>query len=179
MIRGPSKLAVTCNRGPPSRVGDVPSAGSVEVASVPDARCEDVHRYGFVVVGGSTHAHGMSRADTRKHAIAAFRRESDNPTLKPHASGMGLRAWLDMLGLCDVNAAAFDTRLSGPSLLTGEASEGIAAMLPNHGFLVITEPASFLVDLHDYLLVGEEQQAERGGRSGGQDAVEPGALGAR
>jgi hypothetical protein len=139
------------------------SAGEVQLASVADARYEDVHRYDLVVVGGPTHAHGMTRPETRERAMAAFRLESGHRLLEPNAGGMGLRAWLDMLGLCDVNAAAFDTRLHGPAVLTGQASKGIAAMLHNHGFLVVTEPASFLVDRHDHLLVGEELQAERWG----------------
>ena len=139
------------------------SAGEVQLGSVADARYEDVHRYDLVVVGGPTHSHGMSRPETRERAMAAFRRESDHRLLEPDAGGMGLRSWLDMLGLCDVNAAAFDTRLPGPAVLTGQASKGIATMLHNHGFLVVTEPASFLVDRHDQLLVGEEQQAERWG----------------
>ena len=42
------------------------SAGPVQVASVADARYEDVRRYDFVVVGGPTHAHGMSRPETRQ-----------------------------------------------------------------------------------------------------------------
>lgn len=139
------------------------SAGSVQLASVADARYEDLHRYDLVVVGGATHSHGMSRPETRKRAMAAFPRESDHRLLEPHAGGMGLRSWLDMLGLCDVNAAAFDTRLEGPAFLTGQASKGIAAMLHNHGFLVVTDPASFLVDHHDHLVAGEEEQAERWG----------------
>ena len=76
---------------------------------------------------------------------------------------MGLRAWLDMLGLCDGQAAAFDTRLPAHPLLTGRASKGIATMLHNHGFRLVAEPISFLVDRHDHLLADEEEQAERWG----------------
>jgi hypothetical protein len=141
------------------------SAGPVQVASVADARYEDVRRYDFVVVGGPTHAHGMSRPETRQSAITAPRRESDNLQLEPNAGGMGLRAWLDTLGLCDGHAAAFDTRLHAHPLITGKASKGIAAMLHNHGFQLVAEPISFLVDRHNHLLAGEEEQAERWGAS--------------
>ena len=140
------------------------SAGPVQVASVADARYENVHRYELVVVGGPTHAHGMSRPETRQSAIIASSREVDNlQHLEPDAGGMGLRAWLDMLGLCDGHAAAFDTRLHAHALLTGKASKGIAGMLYNHGFHLVAEPNSFLVDRHHHLLAGEEEQAERWG----------------
>ena len=51
------------------------SACPVQVASMADARYENVHRYDLVVVDGPTHAHGMSRPETRQSAIAASRRE--------------------------------------------------------------------------------------------------------
>jgi hypothetical protein len=140
------------------------SDGSVQVASVADARYEDVHRYDLLVVGGPTHAHGMSRTETRQSALAAAEREPDHlPHLEPDAGGMGLRTWLDMLGLCDGRAAAFDTRRHGPRLLTGHASKGIAGMLHEHGFHLVAEPISFIVDGHDHLLAGEVEQAERWG----------------
>lgn len=138
------------------------SAVSVQVASVADARYEDVRRYDLVVVGGPTHAHGMSRAETRQSAITASSREVDLH-LEPKAGGMGLRAWLDMLGLCDGHAAAFDTRRHAHPLLTGQASKGIAKMLHHQGFQLVAEPTSFLVDRGDHLLAGEEEQAERWG----------------
>jgi hypothetical protein len=141
------------------------SACSVQVASVADARYENVRRYDLVVVGGPTHAHGMSRPETRQSAITSAKHESDNLQLEPNAGGMGLRAWLDMLGLCDGHAAAFDTRLHAHALLTGKASKGIAAMLRDHGFHLVDEPISFLVDGHNHLLAGEEEQAEQWGAS--------------
>jgi hypothetical protein len=140
------------------------SGGQVQVASVADARYENVRRYDVVVVGGPTHAHGMSRAKTRQSAITASGREpGDRQHLEPNTGGMGLRAWLDMLGLCDGQAAAFDTRLHGHPFLTGQAAKGIAGMLHNHGFHLVAEPISFIVDRHNHLLVGEEEQAERWG----------------
>jgi hypothetical protein len=139
-------------------------AGSVEVASVADARYEAVGRYDLLVVGGPTHAHGMSRTETRQSAVAAAQRAPDHlPHLEPDAGSMGLRAWLDLLGLCDGPAAAFDTRRPGHPLLTGHASKGIAGMLREHGFHLVAEPVSFLVDGHEHLLAGEEEQAEQWG----------------
>jgi hypothetical protein len=76
---------------------------------------------------------------------------------------MGLRVWLDSLGLCSGQAAAFDTRLNTHALLTGKASKGIASMLRQHGFQLVAEPMSFLVDRHTHLLPGEDEEAERWG----------------
>lgn len=139
------------------------SAFPVQVAAVAQARYENIRRYDLVVVGGPTHAHGMSRPGARQSAIAAAERESEDLQLQPDAGGLGLSAWLDTLGLCDGHAAAFDIRLHAHTLLTGKASKGIAAMLHNHGFQLIAEPISFLVDRHHHLLAGEEEQAEQWG----------------
>jgi hypothetical protein len=48
-------------------------------------------------------------------------------------------------------------RLQGYALLTGSASKGMVAMLRQHGFHLVAEPNSFLVDRHDHLLPGEER----------------------
>jgi hypothetical protein len=105
----------------------------------------------------------MSRPGSRQSAITAPGLQADHLQVEPNAGGMGLRSWLDSLGLCDGHAAAFDTRLHAHALLTGKVSKGIAGMLHKHGFQLVAEPISFLVDRHNHLLVGEEEQAERWG----------------
>jgi hypothetical protein len=73
---------------------------------------------------------------------------------------IGLREWLDGLGLCgDTAAAAFDTRLNGPALLTGQASRTLAAELRHHGFRLVSDPMSFLVGQDDRLLPEENARA--------------------
>ena len=139
------------------------SAYAVQVVSVASAPYEHVGRYDLVVVGGPTHARGMSRPDTRQSAISAPRVQADDLQVEPGASGMGLRVWLDSLGLCSGQAAAFDTRLNTHALLTGKASNGIASMLRQHGFQLVAEPMSFLVDRHTHLMPGEDEEAERWG----------------
>jgi menaquinone-dependent protoporphyrinogen IX oxidase len=52
-------------------------AYAVRVVSVAGARYEHVGRYDLIVVGGPTHAHGMSRPDTRQGAISAPRVKAD------------------------------------------------------------------------------------------------------
>ncbi|HEX6761050.1 MAG TPA: flavodoxin domain-containing protein [Propionibacteriaceae bacterium] len=138
-------------------------AYAVQVVSVAEARYEQVGRYDLVVVGGPTHAHGMSTPGTRQSAITASGLQAEHLQVEPDAAGMGLRFWLDSLGLCNGHAAAFDTRLHAHALLTGKASKGIAGMLHTHGFQLVAEPISFLVDRHNHLLVGEEERAERWG----------------
>ena len=72
----------------------------------------------LVVVGGPTHAHGMSRATTRKAAVAAADKPESPLEVDPDAEGPGLREWfdsLDGLGALPTQAAAFDTRLDAPA----------------------------------------------------------------
>jgi hypothetical protein len=72
-----------------------------------------------------------------------------------------LRDWFHDLDRVDgVAAAAFDTRLDGNPALTGRASKGITRKLRRHGFTVIAEPESFLVDKQNTLIEGEADRAE-------------------
>jgi flavodoxin len=60
-----------------------------------------------------------------------------------------LRGKLDTIAkhrLDGVQAAAFDTRVHGPRLLTGAASSGIAKRLRRKGAKLVVEPESFLVE---------------------------------
>ena len=112
----------------------------------------------FVVVGGPTHVHGMSRPATRKGAVEAAQKPVSGLKLEPDALGPGLRDWFDALGRYSVKAAAFDTRLHGPAALTGRASKGVSRSLRAHGFDLVAEPESFLVTKQDQL---EPQETAR------------------
>jgi hypothetical protein len=105
----------------------------------------------LVVVGGPTHAHGMSRAATRKGAVEAANKPASSLKVEPEALGPGLREWFGSLGQYSVKAAAFDTRMHGPAALTGRASKGVTRSLRAHGFDVVAEPGSFLVTKQDLL----------------------------
>ena len=122
----------------------------------------------LVVVGGPTHAHGMSHESTRKGAIAAAEKPQSPLTIDPDAPGPGLREWLDDLGQVAVDAAAFDTRFDAPAALTGRASKGITRKLRHHGARVIAEPESFLVTKGDELEPDEEGRARTWGAQLGQ-----------
>jgi hypothetical protein len=90
-----------------------------------------------VVVGGPTHAHGMTRAGTRKGAVQAAEKPGTDVVLDagddPDAYGVGLREWFASIPELVVKAAAFDTRFDLPAAFTGRASKGIARKLRSHG----------------------------------------------
>ncbi len=113
----------------------------------------------LVVVGGPTHAHGMSRPATREAAVRAADKPVSPLTAEPGALGPGLREWFDSLGHYPAAAAAFDTRLTGPAPLTGRAAKGIARLLRAHGFGLVVEPESFLVTKQDRLRPEEAARA--------------------
>jgi hypothetical protein len=82
----------------------------------------------LVVVGGPTHARGMSRASTRKAAVEAAKKPAGGLKVEPDALGPGLREWFDSLGGYPVKAATFDTRMHGPAALNGRASKGARSL---------------------------------------------------
>ena len=136
------------------------ASGEVVVVPVAQAAPALVEGADLVVVGGPTHAHGMSRPSTRK---AAVDQAKDNP-IDPAASGAGVREWLETVPAIAASAAAFDTRAGmAPAFLTGRASKGIARQLHQHGLGQVAEPESFLVDKDNHLEPGEEERAEQWG----------------
>ena len=135
----------------------------VVVAAVDDADAELLAGADLVVVGGPTHAHGMSRESTRKAAVAAADKEASPLTVEPDAAGPGLRDWFDEQDHLPPNAAAFDTRFDAPAVLTGAASKGIAKRLRAHGCTVVVEPMSFLITKGDVLVDEEEARAREWG----------------
>jgi Flavodoxin len=132
----------------------------VTVAHVDDVTPDLVGQAHLVVVGGPTHAHGMTSRMSRDGAVKAASNTPELPPLDEHAPGTGLRDWF--VGLPDGHrtpAAAFDTRFDGPELVTGAASHGIARRLRKHGFDVVARPESFRVDKQTRLLPGEAERA--------------------
>ena len=122
-----------------------------------------------LVVGGPTHAHGMTRATTRMTAVQDRKNTYDDPTV-----GEGLRAWLGELAPVDgCPAAAFDTRIDIPRFLSGAASKGIAAGLIARGFSLVTPGESFLVTKTNELVDGELARARAWGLSIGNAIAPP------
>lgn len=131
-----------------------------EARPVPQVQPADTAEVDLLVVGGPTHVHGMSRPATRKAGATDEKNTFPEPTVTP-----GLRDWLvDLPSGGGRFAAAFDTRLDKPAVLTGSAAKGIARGLVHRGFSLIVERESFFVTGENRL---EEGQMERATTWGG------------
>ncbi|HSU47735.1 MAG TPA: flavodoxin domain-containing protein [Arthrobacter sp.] len=142
--------------------GSSPDVAVVPVTAAADQRAAD---WDLLVVGGPTHIHGMSREATRRSAVDVARSPGSGLDMEPGASDGGLREWLESLQMDGGKAAVFATRADGPALFTGSAAKGLAKALHHHGFELVAEPESFLVDGQPHLLAGEEQRAQQWGQS--------------
>lgn len=127
---------------------------AVEVGVAPAAIEDDVD---LVVVGGPTHAFGMSRPGTRQDAA----RQAERPLV---SAGSGLREWLETIrGGSPRVAAAFDTRIEKPRL-PGSAARAAERRLRRLGFRIAAQPASFYVaGMPGPLVAGERERARRWG----------------
>ena len=150
----------------------------VEAVVVPvrEAQSPLVESADVVVVGGPTHAHGMSRSATRKGAVVAAEKPGSDLVLDNDAvpDALGLREWFASLGRIATDAAAFDTRLNHAAALTGRASKGIARKLRQHGATLISDPQSFFVTKHNDLEPNEEARARDWGAQLGLDLARGG-----
>lgn len=134
-------------------------ACDVTVVAVGQATKDLLGHPDLLVVGGPTHVHALPRPSTRKAAAEAAAKPGSGLTLEPGAIGAGLREWLhDLLPGDGAVAAAFDTRMDGPTLFTGQASHGIAQRLRRRGYRVLTPVQSFVVSKQNVL---DPAQAER------------------
>ena len=136
----------------------------VVVVAVNDAGVEVADGADLLVVGGPTHAHGMSRPVTRAGAVEAVEKPDNDLQLEPDPEGTGLREWFDELDTIHVLAAAFDTRVSAPTMVTGRASKGIGRRLHHHGASLVCAPESFLVTKATHLEPDEDERARAWGR---------------
>ena len=111
----------------------------------------------LLVVGGPTHALGMSRPQTRESATEY----TDEPLV---SRGPGIREWLG--GLTQYKGAAataFDTKVDKP-WMPGSASGAATRRLRKLGFDLAVPPTSFLVDgITGPLGEGEVARARRWG----------------
>ncbi len=107
-----------------------------------------VGRADLLVVGGPTHARGISSALTRRMAVQAAS-ESTHPLDAEAARAPGLRGWLrEIPEVQGAHALAFDTRRDRPPLIAGSASRAIARRLRERGY-VVPATASFVVERGD------------------------------
>lgn len=151
-------------------------AGGVPVLPVSKTKGINPAELDLLVVGGPTHAHGLSRESTRNAARTAASGSAGVLSLEPESAGAGIRDWLASFSGVEGRAAAFDTRFDAAALLTGRASRGISRLLQASGFELAAEPESFLVDKTTHLVAGEERRArEWGARLGAIPPEERGA----
>lgn len=150
--------------------------GEVRVMPASDATGDLLAWADLVVVGGPTHSRGMSTATSRASAVADAAKPDgwSHVSVDPAATTTGIREWLDGIGSAGGKAAAaFDTRVPGPALITGRASNEIAKAMRSHGFRLVADPESFRVDTHQQLKVGE---ADRARTWGAGLAAQPGTV---
>lgn len=132
---------------------------TVEVSNAPIEVPDDVD---LLVVGGPTHVHGMTTVKSRASAV----QRSPAPLI---SRGIGIREWLEQArpAVRNLPAAAFDTRIKAPTLLTGSAAGGFAKRLRSAGFRLTAPARSFMVardgNLDDLLLEGELEAARSWG----------------
>lgn len=107
----------------------------------------------LLVVGGPTHALGMSRPGTRADAATRGGQPLD----------LGIRAWLASSGPLRLRVAAFDTHVRRPNL-PGAASKKAAKQLRRLGAELMAAPESFWVERAEGpLLPGELDRARAWG----------------
>jgi hypothetical protein len=123
----------------------------------------------LLVVGGPTHAWGMTRGSTRERAITDGLRKG----LRTEArrGDPGLREWLTALSATELLTAAFDTRVKAPPILTGGATSGIVRLLRQQGLPLLSRPATFFVNRDNQLLKGETDRARQWGNELGKLAA--------
>jgi hypothetical protein len=126
-----------------------------EAGSISKISPAETAGFDLLVVGGPTHAHGMSKKQTRRAAIEDKKNTYTEATGEP-----GLREWLaDLPSGAGRRAAAFDTRIDKAMFLTGSAAKGIARLLEENGCNLVGPPECFLVTTQNRLCDGELEHA--------------------
>ncbi|MGW4370613.1 flavodoxin family protein [Nocardia takedensis] len=137
--------------------------GEVEVLDVAVAAHTHQAPVDLLVVGGPTHAFGLSRPRTRADAATK--------TDAPICVEIGVREWLAEEPNPDrgVRGAAFGTKAASPKWLPGSAARGVGRRLRRSGYELADAPVDFFVGgLEGPLLTGELHRA----RSWGHDLAQ-------
>jgi flavodoxin len=113
----------------------------------------------LLVVGGPTHAFSLTRASTRRDAIAK------GAAADPAAPG--IREWLGQLPASShLDVATFDTRVGSVRHLPGSAAKAAGKAVRRHRLGRLVATMSFYVDdVSGPLLDGEVERAHAWGRS--------------
>jgi hypothetical protein len=135
---------------------------SVQVRDVANAGVVLPDDVTLLIVGGPTHAFGMSRESTREDA---HRRGSTAET------AMGVREWLDLVTISQeqLPVVAFDTRVDR-HFVPGSAAKAIARRLRRLGCYLLEAPVTFYVDdTTGPLADGEQERAYAFGQMAARD----------
>jgi flavodoxin len=114
------------------------SRGGVRLLSTEEAPGLSLHGIDLVIVGGPTEGHGLTPAVAQCLEL------------------------LESKGVRGMSAAAFDTRLRWPRMLSGSAAAAIADRLRQSGAQVVGPEGSFLVTMKPKLRAGELDRARVG-----------------
>lgn len=139
--------------------------GDAEVLDVRDAPAALDEDANLLVLGGPTHAFGMSRTNTRADAV---RQGGSDP-------GIGLRDFLGLLEVHqDLRVAVFDTRVEKVRHLPGSAARGAAKALRHLDYPLAAQPETFYVSgTAGPLVEGERERARSWGRQLAELMVSP------
>jgi hypothetical protein len=145
---------------------------AVALRSVRDVPAGELQQADVLVIGGPTHAHGMTRPESRHQAAKWAQDEARHLTLEPGADdGIGIFEFLRDLESAPPLAATFDTRAAIPEIFSGSAARRAARRLRQLGARLVVDPESFHVDSRSVLQHGEEDRAIRLGRAIGAAAA--------
>jgi hypothetical protein len=149
MFGNTEKIATAIGEGLSDRM-------AVDVVEVGTAPSDIIAGTDLLVVGGPTHAFGMSRPQTRQDAA----RQAGGEV----RSRSGIREWLDAVTPgAPVSAAAFDTRI-GKGWVPGSAARSAQRRLRAKKFQSAADPETFYVEgTLGPLLEGELARARQWG----------------
>lgn len=148
------------------RVAEAIAAGmgdrvAVVLSPVADASAQSLSD--LLVVGAPTHAHSLSRPESRAEAARWARDSGSRLTLEGEGAAAGVRELLEVDLAARLGYVAYDTRVDMPKIFTGSAATTIAKRLRKMGLSELAESKSFLVDKDSRLLDGELERAGRWG----------------
>ena len=137
----------------------------VDVVAAREAPAQVPAEVRLLVVGGPNHAFSMPRQATREGAITQHGAEIPD-------TGFGLHEWLDQARVPrGVTAAAFDTRIDRPRLITkmDHAAKTEEKLLRSLGAMLVSPAEHFFVtDTKGPLVDGEADRARRWGLALGE-----------
>lgn len=134
------------------------------VTVVPIGRVDELAgKLDTFVIGAPTHAHSLSRPESRAEAVAWAGNEQKHLQLDDGWSESGIREWLAHTPSPARRFAAFDTRVDMPRIFTGSAAASIDRRLTKAGSERLADPTSFLVDRASSLVDGETERARKWG----------------